>query len=796
MIVAHFYTLSRFQTRLTYVVSLCVALLLACLPFRVEAAQFTTLGGGTLIGGTFHDRITGMAVDSAKNIYVVGTTVSSDFPTTPGAFDVSKQDTDVFVAKFSPDLSTLLASTYIGGSNFEQSGNIKVSANGDVYVTGQTASTNFPVTSGAYDTTFNGTPNSTFDVFVARLSSDLTSVKSATFLGGTASEGETYLALDVNNNVYLTGGTDSTNFPVTSGSFNTASGPSASFVAKLSPTLNSLTGSGYVHNTLVRGIAVDSASNVFVVGATSGNIGVTMNGYDTFHAGNSDGLVLRLPTSLSNMTNATYLGGTSVDELRSVAIDTSNNVYVTGYSQSGSGYPTTAGAYDTSANGLSDVVITKLSNNLSTVLVSTFLGGVEAEAGLSITLDGSDNIFVAGNTGSANFPVTSGAFGSSLTGNTNGFLAQFSPSLNTLLGSTHLGGPSGAGLTGSDAFATVFGQSGALYIAGMTGGGTFPNVPAGYDVTPNGNEDGFILYFSGVTSNPPMPITYVVPMKPNVPLVELGGTFTVSVNTKLPVEFVSDLISSNGTVIPVAPFDVKYTYSKSVLSYNTNGLMADTYVVRISSVSGKILAQSSPITINAPKISYQLTLESSQVAKGDSVVVHISADKSLYQQMVSGAYSIRFVKSGSGSISSLAPVSITPGETKRSSSVIAKYPTRLLSEGSYLAQLYDVKGGKVLSSKRLTIISDKTTLPILGVVTPRFVTNPVEQIRVVTPVVNSPSPVRSVEAPVSRPSDNTSAGEQPRVLPDSTPTTINQRSMSTDSFNSAPSQREQTSQYR
>jgi len=175
----------------------------------------------------------GIATDSAGNAYVVGYTRSSDFPVTPGAFDVSFNGLrDGLVAKLNPNGDSLAWATFFGGSDFDVANGIALDSLGDVYIVGVTYSADFPVTMGAFDTSFNGG----YDAFVARFTGDGVLIW-ATYLGGTRMDEGHGIALDSSGNVVVAGWTNSSDFPVTPGAFQTVlPEKGTAFVVKLVPT--------------------------------------------------------------------------------------------------------------------------------------------------------------------------------------------------------------------------------------------------------------------------------------------------------------------------------------------------------------------------------------------------------------------------------------------------------------------------------------------------------------------------------------------------------------------------------
>ncbi len=198
----------------------------------------------TLLGGSKDDNYVSIAIDTSGNVYVAGATESSDFPTTTGAYDISSSssgdyDYDIFVSKLNSDLTGLVASTFLGGVSTEEAFAIGVDAGGNVYVTGRTWSKDFPVTTGAYDTSYYSTKNGLCDIFISKLNSDLKNLLASTFLGGSDEEEALSIAIDASGNVCMAGYTDSTDFPTTAGAYDTYGGYDA-FVSKLNSDLTGL----------------------------------------------------------------------------------------------------------------------------------------------------------------------------------------------------------------------------------------------------------------------------------------------------------------------------------------------------------------------------------------------------------------------------------------------------------------------------------------------------------------------------------------------------------------------------
>jgi hypothetical protein len=414
-------------------------------------SNLSSLLASTFIGGSDDDGLfsVSIALDGSGNVYVTGRTESSDYPITSGAYDESFNggSNDVFVSKLDNNLSSLLASTFIGGDDYEEGYSIALDGGGNIYVTGHTLSSDYPTTPGAYDESFNGMS----DVFVSKLDNSLSSLIASTFIGGISNDWCYSLALDRSGNVYVTGHTYSSDYTTTIGAYDESLNDSTYtysdvFVSKFNNNLSSLLASTFIGGSdSERGYSLDldGSGNVYVTGRTeSSDYPITSGAYDESFNENtytySDVFVSKLDSSLSSLLASTFIGGRVDEYVYSIILDGIGNVYVIGWTQSFD-YPTTSGAYDESYNGdytwEHDVFISKLDSSLSSLLVSTFIGGGGGDAGYSITLDGSGNVYVTGYTGSwegANdYPTTTGAYDESFNGGTDIFVSKLDRNLSS-----------------------------------------------------------------------------------------------------------------------------------------------------------------------------------------------------------------------------------------------------------------------------------------------------------------------------------------------------------------------------
>ncbi len=452
--------------------------------------DLSTLIASTFLGGVDDDYGMSLALDSANNIYITGATSSyDDFPTTIGAYDRELHGhSDLFISKLDNNLTRLLASTFLGGSEMDFVQSLDVDSAGNIYLAGATQSVDFPTTANSYDRTHNQRPGwISNDVFISKLDNSLTTLISSTFLGGKDSERGNSLALDSGGNVYITGFTDSQNFPVTPGTYGRTNNGSDVFISKLNNDLSNLLASTFMGGSgpdSGHSLALDKAGNVYVTGMTnSTDFPTTPGSYDRTHNGYYDVFIAKLNNRLTVLLASSYLGGSEMDNSASLSLDRNGNVYLTG-STGSTDFPVTAGAYDQTYNGgIYDVFVSKLNSNLATILASTFLGGRYWDDGISLVLDGSGSVYVAGHTGSSDFPTTGGAYdrkynGDSCTGYCNGdiFVSKLNINLNTLLASTFLGGnydESGISL--------VLDSSYNVYLTGNTESANFPTTAGAYN---------------------------------------------------------------------------------------------------------------------------------------------------------------------------------------------------------------------------------------------------------------------------------------------------------------------------
>jgi hypothetical protein len=466
------------------------------------------LAYSTYMGGSGADTINAIQTDNQGNLYVAGSTGTSDLVATNEAYSSANSgELDIFLAVINnaPGAAygvTFL--TYIGGGGNDVPQALAVDSSQNMYVVGTTTSSGFPVTANAFDTV-GGFPTYT-DAFVLVFNpqvSGSTGLIFSSFLGGTTgNESANGVAYDSSGNMYVVGSTASTDWPVTANAYaSVIYGPQDAYIAQINPNNGTLTYASYMGGELVddgRGIAVDKSGLVYFVCSSNSTLFPAAGyQYQGNLAGNFDvvaGVMDLTQVGVNSLLYTSYLGGTQNDMARSLTLDSQGNMVVTGYTLS-SNFPVTADAAQPTYAGNGDVFVSVLNyTNSKFLLYSTYLGGSEGEVAYGLTTDSSGYIYVTGYTLSTDFPITANTIQPTWGNGIDVFVAKIKPHVAGRAGivlSTFLGGP-----TINNAYAVAVGSDGRVYVGGYTGG-EFPVQGASYQAAfQGGYSDGFIAVIS------------------------------------------------------------------------------------------------------------------------------------------------------------------------------------------------------------------------------------------------------------------------------------------------------------
>jgi hypothetical protein len=457
----------------------------ATIPLIIDPLVFSTLIGSSANEGGY-----AIARDNNGDLYIAGETYGAGFPTTTGSYSTTLAgNKDGFISKFNSNGSSLIYSTFIGGSSADVIYGIYVNNNGEIIACGSTSSSNFP-TFNAYDNSYNGGPT---DGFLLKLNSTGSNLLFSTFLGGSSDEEAYAVYPDTTGRILVVGYTSSANFPVQAGYDMSHNGLTDGFVSCLTANGMTLAYSTFIggsSNDYVYAVRTNTLGQVIVAGSTtSGNFPVTSGAYDNSYGGATDAFVSALNFQGNNLDFSSYLGDTGTEEIYGIDVNLNNNIiYATGYTNS-SNFPTTAGVISTTKNTGYDAFISALAPNASTLNASTFYGGNSDDYAYCIDVNGNGDVFVSGYVASNNLALSANAYDPSYNGGSyDAFVLKTNSGLTSVQYGTYIGGN---GIDGGQAI--VSDNLGYAWLTGFASS-TFPVTLGAYDISFNGSTyDAFLL---------------------------------------------------------------------------------------------------------------------------------------------------------------------------------------------------------------------------------------------------------------------------------------------------------------
>lgn len=478
------------------------------LPLTIDPLVYSTY-----VGTDGADSVTTFTQDKSGNIIVVGSTDSQVFPTSTGVYDTTYNGgTDGFITKYDNKFSRIIFSTYFGGGSDDKINALALDINDNIYVAGETLSPSFPLVN-AWKYEHGGKT----DAFVAKFSADGTQLNYSTFLGGAQNDRVLAITVDATGKVVVGGETNSSNFPVIGGGYQTTlQGKFDGFITRLRSTGIGADFSTYFGGTgddRISALKYNTAGSYIYFGGdcstllakglnnTTGTfpdpiwMGDPNRPYDATFNGGSDVFLGNISVAgvISDINNqfVTYIGSDQNDQLVGLELAADNSIIVVGETRGGNTvkFPTTVPAY--SAKGFIDVFFTKFNSNGRTLMSSMIIGGAGDDRPSAVMkVPASGEYFVIGSTNSSNFPVIAGnklPLQSTNAGKNDVFLMQVSNSVSELNYSTYFGG------TGDDFGRSVIAiANGDCFIAMTTSTGTLPVFAETLDKTLSGTVDGYV----------------------------------------------------------------------------------------------------------------------------------------------------------------------------------------------------------------------------------------------------------------------------------------------------------------
>lgn len=661
----------------------------------------------------------GIAVDAAGNAYVTGHTDRSNFLPTPGGFTTANGN--LFITKLNATGSAVDYTAVFGGTSSEVAMAIAVDSQGEPIVVGFTSSADFPTMNPIQASLPAGT-----HAFVTKLNAAGSALLYSTLLGGSGATGvgnsadaANALATDPNGTVYVTGYTNSVDFPTMNAVQPTCPDLQLNgycnvqgFVAKLDPTQSGA--ASIVYSTFLggkfptagQGVAVDASGNAYITGSTNApDFATTSGAFQTTLVGGSDAFVSVLNPAGSGFVYSTYLG---YGFGWGIAVDAQGDVYVTGATNTfGGTFPTTPGAFQTTLSGstTSDhAFVAKLNPSGTALVYSTFLGGSGFEDSNTgnIVVDAQGNAYVSGFTSSADFPTTNAlqvAFGG---GNTDAFVAKLNPSGSGLIYSTYLGG------SGDDAsYGIAIDSSGSAYVMGTTTSANFPTTPGVFEPSVNtGTGTVFVTKIGAALTT----TTLSTSVNPSVFGQQVSFTATLSPSTPSAVTPTGAVTFSDGTTTLGSA-----TISTGTAIFNTNSVTVGSH---------SITAAYGGDSNFAPSTSTVLTQVVNQA--GTTTSLFASPNPSSFGQSVTLTAAVAVAAPGSGTPTGTVTFLDGPtalGTTALNSAGNATLSTVTLSSGSHsLTAAYGSDTNFAASTSRTVTLTVQSSTTHFSVAAPASTT--------------------------------------------------------------------------
>ena len=437
--------------------------------FDAFVSKLSSSGGqlvySTYLGGASDDLGFGIAQDGANNVYLTGDTRSTDFNTKNPLQAANRGGLDAFVTKINGNGTDITYSTYLGGSGEDLASSIALDTAGNAYITGYTSSNDYPARNPIQAASKGG-----LEVFVTKIFADASDIAYNTYFGGNGSDTANGITVDTSGSCYITGATTSTNFPTRNPIQATNRGGLDAFVAKINPAGTNIVYSTYLGGGFGdggRSIAIDSGGNAFIAGSTFSDNFPTQGGFQTTNRGLGDAFVTRINSAGTALIYSSFLGGANTDEAAGITVDATGSAYLVGNTASTDF--NTRNPLQPTNRGQQDIFVTKVSPDGASLAYSTYLGGGRADLGNAIAIDQSNAVYITGSTISTNFPTVAPLQPVYGGGEQDAFVAKINTAGTALVFSTYLGG-----ILAEVGNAIAVDPFGNAYVTGLTSSTNFP----------------------------------------------------------------------------------------------------------------------------------------------------------------------------------------------------------------------------------------------------------------------------------------------------------------------------------